>query len=214
MVRIPVSPRLIGAVLAFVVRLWHLTLRVERINTDVFTDPKLRAKRPVIMLWHDEIFPLIPAHAGERMACVVSQSKDGEILTRVLESFGFMTVRGSSSRGGMRALIAAKRVMDEQGVGIIFTVDGPRGPRHKVKPGAVFLARHAGSPIVPVRAVMSRAKVFHRAWDKFQLPWPFSRCTIIYGDPVFLPELGDDPAEMQKQCEHLEQIMNSLGKNL
>ena len=103
MVRIPVSPRLIGAVLAFFVRLWHLTLRVERLNTDVFTDPELRAKRPVIMLWHDEIFPLIPAHAGERMACVVSQSKDGEILARVLESFGFMSVRGSSSRGGMRA---------------------------------------------------------------------------------------------------------------
>jgi lysophospholipid acyltransferase (LPLAT)-like uncharacterized protein len=214
MVRIPVSPRFIGAVLAFVVRLWHLTLRVKRVNNEVFTDPELRAKRPVIMLWHDEIFPLIPAHAGERMACVVSQSKDGEILTRVLESFGFMTVRGSSSRGGMRALIAAKRIMDEQGVGIIFTVDGPRGPRHKVKPGAVFLASHAGSPIVPVRVVMSRAKVFHRAWDKFQLPWPFSRCTIIYGDPVFLPELGDDPEEMQRQCEQLEQIMNSLGKNL
>ena len=209
-----VSPRILGAILAFLVRLWHLTLRVERINIDVFMDPNLRARKPVIMLWHDEIFPLIPAHAGERMACVVSQSKDGEILTQVLERFGFMTVRGSSSRGGMRALVAAKRVMDEHGVGIIFTVDGPRGPRHKVKPGAVFLANHAGSPIVPVRAVMSRAKIFHRAWDKFQLPWPFSKCTIIYGDPVVLPDLGDDPEEMQRQCEHLEQIMNSLGTNL
>ncbi|UTF51873.1 lysophospholipid acyltransferase family protein [Desulfomicrobium sp. ZS1] len=213
MVRVPVSPRFLGAVLAWFVRLWHLTLRVERINTAVFTDPQLRAKRPVIMLWHDEIFPLIPAHAGERMACVVSQSKDGEILAAALKSFGFMSVRGSSSRGGMRALIAAKRVMDEQGVGVIFTVDGPRGPRHKVKPGALFLARLAGSPIVPVRAVMSRAKVFHRAWDKFQLPWPFSRCTIIYGEPIVLPDPGDDPAEMQRQCEYLEQIMNSLGKN-
>ncbi len=212
MVRVPVSPRFLGTALAWLVRLWHLTLRVERINTAVFTDPQLRAKRPVIMLWHDEIFPLIPAHAGERMACVVSQSKDGEILATVLKSFGFLTVRGSSSRGGMRALIAAKRVMDEQGVGVIFTVDGPRGPRHKVKPGALFLARHAGSPIVPVRVVMSRAKVFHRAWDKFQLPWPFSRCTIIYGDPVVLPDPGDDAEEMQRQCEQLEQIMNSLGK--
>jgi lysophospholipid acyltransferase (LPLAT)-like uncharacterized protein len=211
--RVSVSPWLLGTVLAWLVRLWHLTLRVERINTAVFTDPELRAKRPVIMLWHDEIFPLIPAHVGERMACVVSQSKDGEILAAALKSFGFMSVRGSSSRGGMRALIAAKRVMDEQGVGVIFTVDGPRGPRHKVKPGAVFLARYAGSPIVPVRAVMSRAKVFHRAWDKFQLPLPFSRCTIIYGNPVFVPELGDDPEEMQRQCEQLEQIMNSLGNN-
>lgn len=211
--RVPVSPGFIGAVLAFCVRLWHLTLRIERRNTDVFMDPALRARRPVIMLWHDEIFPLIPAHAGERMACVVSQSNDGEILARVLERFGFLTVRGSSSRGGMRALIAAKRIMDEQGVGVIFTVDGPRGPRHKVKPGAVFLANHAGSPIVPVRAVMSRAKIFHRAWDKFQLPWPFSKCTIIYGDPVTLPPVGDDPEEMRRICDQLEQIMNSLGNN-
>ncbi len=214
MVRVSVSPRFVGAVLAYFVRLWHLTLRVKRVNSEVFTDPELRAKRPVIMLWHDEMFPLIPAHAGERMACVVSQSKDGEILARALESFGYMTVRGSSSRGGMRALIAAKRIMDEQGVGVIFTVDGPRGPRHKVKPGAIFLANHAGSPIVPVRAVMTRAKIFHRAWDKFQLPWPFSKCTIIYGAPIFLSDLGDDPGDMQRHCEHLEQIMNSLGKNL
>lgn len=210
--RVPVSPRFIGAVLAWCVRLWHLTLRVERRNTEVFTDPGLRARRPVIMLWHDEIFPLIPSHAGERMACVVSQSNDGEILARVLESFGFLTVRGSSSRGGMRALVAAKRVMDEQGVGVIFTVDGPRGPRHKVKPGAIFLAQRAGSPIVPVRVLMSRSKKFQRAWDKFQLPWPFSQCTIIYGDPLTLPPVGDDPEEMRRQCEHLEQIMNSLGR--
>jgi lysophospholipid acyltransferase (LPLAT)-like uncharacterized protein len=209
-----VSPSFLGLVLAWLVRAWHLTLRVERRNAQVFTDPALRARRPVIILWHDEIFPLIPAHAGERMACVVSQSNDGEILATVLKSFGFLTVRGSSSRGGMRALIAAKRVMDEQGVGVIFTVDGPRGPRHKVKPGAVFLADHAGSPIVPVRVVMSRAKIFHRAWDKFQLPLPFSKCTIIYGDPVTLPPAGDDPEEMRRQCEHLEQVMNSLGSDV
>jgi lysophospholipid acyltransferase (LPLAT)-like uncharacterized protein len=213
-VRVSILPRFIGVVLAFFVRLWYLTLRVERLNTNIFMDPELRAKRPVIMLWHDEIFPLIPAHAGERMACVVSQSKDGEILARVLESFGFLTVRGSSSRGGMRALIAAKRVMDEQGIGVILTVDGPRGPRHKVKPGAIFLANHAGSPIVPVRALMRRAKIFHRAWDKFQLPWPFSRCTIIYGAPVFLPDPGDDSGDMQRQRDYLEQIMNALGNNL
>ncbi len=209
-----VSPSFLGFVLAWLVRAWHLTLRVERRNVEVFTDPALRARRPVIILWHDEIFPLIPAHAGERMACVVSQSNDGEILAAVLKSFGFLSVRGSSSRGGMRALIAAKRVMDEQGVGVIFTVDGPRGPRHKVKPGAVFLADHAGSPIVPVRAVMSRAKIFHRAWDKFQLPLPFSKCTIIYGDPVTLPPAGNDPEEMRRQCEHLEQVMNSLGSDV
>jgi len=203
---------LLGSVLAWAVRLWHLTLRVRRVNVDVFMDPGLRAQRPVVILWHDEIFPLIPFHEGESMACVVSQSRDGELLAEVLRRFGFLTVRGSSSRGGMRALVAAKRVMDEKGVGIIFTVDGPRGPRHKVKPGAIFLASHAGSPIVPVRAVMGRAKIFHRAWDKFQLPWPFSTCTIIYGTPMHLSLSGDDPGELDRLCLHVEQVMDSLGR--
>lgn len=209
-----VSPRILGAIITPLVRLWGRTLRITRFNLDVFKDPNLRAKRPVIILWHDEIFPLIPSHSDERMACVVSQSKDGELLATVLEGFGFRTVRGSSSRGGMRALVAAKRFMVEHDLGVIFTVDGPRGPRHKVKPGAVFLANMAGSPIVPVRVVMERAKIFHKAWDRFQLPWPFSRCAIIYGDPVNLPDCTKDPVEMQRQCELLEQIMNALGKTV
>ena len=209
--RLSIPPRLIGAILVPLVRLWAMTLRLERRNLAVFKDPELRARRPVIILWHDEIFPLIPSHSDERMACVVSQSKDGEILAAVLEGLGYRTVRGSSSRGGVRALIAAKRFMESHDLGVIFTVDGPRGPRHKVKPGAVFLANLAGSPVVPVRAVMERAKVFHRAWDKFQLPWPFSRCVITYGDPVDLPDCTRDPEELQRQCEALETIMNELG---
>lgn len=211
--RLSISPRLIGALIIPVVRLWSKTLRLTRRNVAVFNDPALRARRPVIILWHDEIFPLIPSHSDERMACVVSQSKDGEILAKVLEGFGFSTVRGSSSRGGMRALVAAKRFMEEHDLGVIFTVDGPRGPRHKVKPGAVFLANLAGSPVVPVRARMERAWIFHKAWDKFQLPWPFSRCVITYGDPVDLPDCTRDPEEMKRQCEAIEDIMDKLGRD-
>jgi lysophospholipid acyltransferase (LPLAT)-like uncharacterized protein len=212
-VRLSISPRLIGALIIPLVRLWSMTLRLTRRNVAVFNDPELRARRPVIILWHDEIFPLIPSHSNECMACVVSQSKDGEILATVLEGFGFSTVRGSSSRGGMRALVAAKRFMEEHDLGVIFTVDGPRGPRHKVKPGAVFLANLAGSPVVPVRARMERAWIFHKAWDKFQLPWPFSRCVITYGDPVDLPDCTRDPEAMKRQCEALEAIMDKLGRD-
>ena len=210
--RISIPPRLIGAILIPLVRLWSMTLRLTRRNLEVFRDPELRARRPVIILWHDEIFPLIATHSDERMACVVSQSKDGEILSTVLEGFGFRTVRGSSSRGGMRALVAAKRFMEEHDLGVIFTVDGPRGPRHKVKPGAVFLANLAGSPVVPVRVTMERAKIFHKAWDRFQLPWPFSRCVITYGQPVELPDCTRDPEEMKRQCAAIEDMMDALGR--
>ena len=112
-----VSPRMLAAVMTPLVRLWGRSLRVTRVNTETFLSRELRAQRPVIALWHDEIFPLIPHHEDEHMVCVVSQSRDGEILAQVLERFGFLTARGSSSRGGMRALVAAARLMKKQGVG-------------------------------------------------------------------------------------------------
>ncbi len=210
--KISVSPRLLGAILAPVVRLWGQTLRIERINAAGLFEPAVQARRPVVILWHDEIFPLIPAHADVGLACVVSQSQDGELLSRVLQRFGLATVRGSSSRGGLRALIAAKRFMDETGKGVIFTVDGPRGPRHQVKPGAIFLAEHAGSPIIPVRVIMEKSMIFQKAWDKFQLPWLFSRCSIIYGDLIELPPTGGDHTELERQCRFLEERMHALGQ--
>lgn len=211
--RITLPPHILSAPLTWLVRHWAATLRVTRRNADVFFDPQLRAQRPIVLLWHDEIFPLIPTHANERFACVVSQSRDGEILAQVLERFGFATVRGSSSRGGLRALIAAKKYMAATGCGVIFTADGPRGPRHKVKPGAVFLAEHAGSPIVPVRVLMDNAYTFDRSWDKFQVPWPWSRCQIRYGHPFYLPPTQGDENVLHRHCLYLEKTMHALGEN-
>lgn len=205
------SPKILARVISPLMRLWRLTLRIERVNYPVFRDPEIQAQKPVVVLWHDEIFPLILAHENEGKVCVVSQSQDGELLAQVLENFGFLTARGSSSRGGMRALVAAKRIMDKRGVGAIFTADGPRGPRHQVKPGAVFLATRCASPILPVRVIMDRTKIFHKAWDKFQLPLPFSRCTIIYGDPIYLSQPTGDADSMDQQCREVEQAMHKLG---
>lgn len=210
-VKIPVSPRILGALLVPLVRLWGKTLRFKRVNAEVVFDPALQARRPVVIVWHDEIFPLILAHADFGLACVVSQSQDGELLVQVLERFGFATVRGSSSRGGLRALIMAKRFMEKNNKGVIFTADGPRGPRHRIKPGAVFLAELAGSPIVLIRVKMEKSFVFKKAWDKFQLPWPFSRCSIIYSDPLDLPPVRDDDTKVEERCRWLESQMNILA---
>lgn len=206
-------PKMLAALITPLARLWGRTLHLERVNLDVFTDPGLRARRPVIILWHDEIFPLIPTHEGEGMVCVVSQSRDGELLTQVLRRFGFLAARGSSSRGGLRALIGARRLMDDHDVGAIFTVDGPRGPRHRVKPGAVFLAAQIGSPIVPVRAVMDRPYIFEKAWDKFQLPRLFSRCRIIYGQPMDMHVDVTNAQDLDRQCRRLEEVMDALGRS-
>lgn len=205
------APKTLASLISPLMRLWRLTLRIKRINFSTFRDPEIRAQNPVVIVWHDETFPLILAHENEGMVCIVSQSQDGELMAQVLERFGFLTARGSSSRGGMRALVAAKRLMDKRGVGVIFTADGPRGPRHRVKPGAVFLAARYASPILPVRVFMNRTKIFHKAWDKFQLPLPFSQCTITYGDPIYISGPVDDADSMGQHCQALEQAMNKLG---
>jgi hypothetical protein len=163
----------------------------------------------IFALWHDELFPLTYLHRNEGVVAVVSSSKDGEILARVMERLGFGTVRGSSSRKGLKALLAALKEVRTKGRHVVLTVDGPRGPRHQAKPGAVFLASKAGVPILPVRVRISRAKIFEKAWDRFQLPLPFARCEAIYGEPYQVPEKLDASslaAEQDRLTKKLEAL--------
>jgi lysophospholipid acyltransferase (LPLAT)-like uncharacterized protein len=93
---------------------------------------------------------------------------------------------------------------------VVVTVDGPRGPRHKVKEGAVYLAAKAGAPLVPLRIFMSRSFIFQNAWDKFQLPWPGARCRVVYGRP-YRVSAEMTAEEMVRECSRLEGLLNALG---
>jgi lysophospholipid acyltransferase (LPLAT)-like uncharacterized protein len=168
-------------------RLWGSTLRFTRVNHQAMTSRTQQGQSMIFALWHDELFPLTYLHRNEGVVAVVSSSKDGEILARVMKRHGYGTVRGSSSRKGLKALLAALREVKVKGHHVVLTVDGPRGPRHEAKPGAIFLASKAQVPIMPVRVRISHAKVFHKAWDRFQLPLPGARCKAIYGEPYMVP---------------------------
>ncbi|WP_084185386.1 lysophospholipid acyltransferase family protein [Desulfonatronum thiodismutans] len=164
----------------------------------------------VVPIWHDELFPLIYLHRNQGAVAVVSQSRDGEFLSQVLTRFGIQLARGSSRRGGVAALIAARKEMRARNADVVVTVDGPRGPRHKVKEGVVYLASKAGAPLIPLRVFMSRSFVFQKAWDKFQLPWPGARCRVVYGRPYRVPaEMTAE--EMARECLRLENMLNALG---
>lgn len=135
----------------------------------------------VYVLWHGQMLPVLWKH-HPRTGVLVSEHTDGEVITRVLERFGMFGVRGSSSRGGTRALLEAVQVV-RSGLDMAFTPDGPRGPRHSFAPGALILAHRAGVPLVSIVAHVDRKWSF-KSWDRFELPKPFARITVLYDAPV------------------------------
>ncbi len=203
-----ISPGLTAPFINIFYRLWCSTLRIRQTGRKL--EELEEAGTPaMVCLWHDEVFALMHVRRALRVVTIVSQSRDGEYLARLLQALGLTTARGSSSRGGLKALLRMARLMRGGGYTGCITVDGPRGPRHVAKPGAFILSFHAQVPIVPVRLFPHRAKIF-RSWDRFQLPLPFSRVDIVFGEPYMpqMTELTDDVLE--RECRELERRLEAL----
>lgn len=209
----PASPKTFSGRLAspvyFLYRLWCRSLRYTEINRAAIETTTDHGRPVVLCLWHDELFPLIYLKRQLNIIALVSQSGDGDLLAGVLERMGLETARGSSSRGGVKALLAAAKRMREAGLCGCVTVDGPRGPRHQVKEGAVFLASRADAPIVPIRLFMERRKVF-KSWDRFQLPLPFSRVTMVCADAYRVDCDPRDAEAVAQECRRLEEKLEAL----
>ena len=205
--RIP--PWLIAPVVSGLYRLWCSTLRIRETGREGLDALHAEGKPAVYALWHDELFALMHVRRDLRIVTIVSQSNDGEYLARLLQALGLKTARGSSSRGGLKALLHTARLMREESYNACITVDGPRGPRHKVKPGAIILAFRTPAPVIPIRLFPHRAKTF-RSWDRFQLPLPFSKVDIVFGTPYFLSATELTESTLERERLELEQRLNAL----
>lgn len=194
-----IPPALLAPLVTVIYRLWSLTLRYEQPGRDLVEQLDGQGKKLVFCLWHDELFSALRVARKLRLAAVVSRSGDGELLARVMRNLGMKTARGSSSRGGAAALRQALELMQKENCNGCVTVDGPRGPRHKVKDGAFFIAHHTDALLVPVRIFNMRAKRFN-SWDRFQLPMLFSRVRVAFGTPYALgrQELGQEVLEQAR----------------
>lgn len=144
------------------------------------------SRRVILVFWHSRILLISHLFQRENALILVSRSKDGEIIARILERQGHEPLRGSSSRGGLRALSGMIRKMKQSGRPAVVIPDGPRGPRHRVQPGVITLAKKTGFPIVPVSYSARRRKVFN-SWDRFILPAPLTPCKVVFGDPLNVP---------------------------
>ncbi len=173
--------RMLAGVGAWLVRLWIFTLRYRIVDrAGVLESPP---EKPLLwVFWHNKLF--VMPHLFERYfpgrlgAALASASKDGEIISAFLERFGIRAIRGSSSRGGGRALIEMKRAI-EAGYIMAITPDGPRGPRYSISPGVVKLAQITGGLILPIHVTYSSYWQL-KTWDGFMIPKPFSRIHITF----------------------------------
>jgi lysophospholipid acyltransferase (LPLAT)-like uncharacterized protein len=166
-------------------------------------------RQPIYCLWHDRIFAGTYFLRDRRIVVITSQSLDGEYIARFLKRFGFGTVRGSSSRGGVKALVEMIRYM-RQGLAMAFTVDGPRGPRYVAKTGPIILAKKTGNPILPFSVECARYWTVN-SWDRMQIPKPFTRARFMIAEPIHVSAEMDETtfeskrAELQHQLEALVQ---------
>ena len=177
--RLKVPPAAARALAGPLVRSLALSWRIRLVHEErwrVLHDAK---RSHVFLLWHEALLPLLWQHRNQGVAIVVSEARDGQYLADLAASLGYRTVRGSSTRGGARALLGAVRELQASRA-VAFTPDGPRGPRRELKPGVVAAAQRGGAVIVPIHAEADRAWRLH-SWDRFVIPKPLARVRITYG---------------------------------
>ncbi|MEO8337275.1 MAG: lysophospholipid acyltransferase family protein [bacterium] len=184
-------------------RLLAGTWRMRSHNIEGLHTARANDQRIIFALWHGELLPLLWQHRGENVAIVISEHRDGEIVAQIAESLGYSTVRGSSSKGGSRALIGLMREIDAGRDGAI-TPDGPRGPAHVFAPGVAVAAQRTGALIVPIRASASRSWRL-KSWDKFLIPKPFARVDVHYGELT-----GVDAASPREAALHAPRLQAIL----
>lgn len=178
------------------------TVRFKVVGWEKLTKILSDGKGGLVLPWHG--VTILPIYYCRHMGfySLVSLSNDGDLQDRLLRSRGFKTVRGSSGRGGARALLELTRKLQEGGV-MAHTPDGPKGPPKKVQPGTVYLAKRSGCPVLPVGIACKPCKRL-RSWDSHMIPYPFSRAVIFFGDPISISTEEDDT----DAAARIEQAMN------
>ena len=192
----------------WLLRLLGATWRVRVYGRQALLARTASEARVVYTLWHGQMLPVVWAHR-QPTSVMVSEHRDGEIIARILGRLGFGTVRGSSSRGGARALLGAIQVL-KQGVDLAITPDGPRGPRHAYAPGALLAAFRAGAALIPIVAHVDRGWQL-KSWDRFEIPKPFARITVVYGTPV-VPVASDARAVAEMTGVFQERMLDELAR--
>jgi lysophospholipid acyltransferase (LPLAT)-like uncharacterized protein len=160
------------------------TWRWRHVNRETLLAHRAKGQAVIQAFWHGQLLAMMIEARKQNVMVMVSEHGDGEIISRALSRLGFGLVRGSSSRGAARALLAGAREV-ENGHDLIVTPDGPRGPAKSVAPGAAAIAQRTGAPIMPIGIYASRAWRL-KSWDSLMIPKPFAIVRVAYGPPLLV----------------------------
>jgi lysophospholipid acyltransferase (LPLAT)-like uncharacterized protein len=197
----------IAAILTPVLRTLGATWTWQEEGTEHLDRIRSQGRQPIYALWHGRIFPGTLYLRNRDIVVMTSENFDGEWVARIIRRFGFQPARGSTSRGGARALAQLRREM-RAGRPTAFTVDGPRGPAGVAQPGAIWLAGATGNPVLPFH-IEASASWTTNSWDRHQVPKPRSRVVAIFGTPIEVPKgASDDVIEAKRQS--LESALDLL----
>ncbi len=178
--------RLVSFLIYWFARLTAMTVRMRVVGEDQVQALQEAGRGVILVTWHGRTLLPITRFRNCGYWALISTSRDGEYQNRIFQRFGFRTVRGSTSaRGAVQAALTMTKHL-KTGATLAFTPDGPRGPMHEVKPGAVFMAQKSGAAIIPVGVSAFPRRLAH-SWDQYLVPYPFSRAVWIYGDPISIP---------------------------
>ena len=201
--------RFVGVLGKTVIDALFLSCPIRKID-EVGAAELIAGKKVIGVFWHSRILLCAYMHKGLDAAIMVSKSEDGEVIAQVIHRQGHYPVRGSSTRGGAEAMDHMAEILKSTRRIAVMIPDGPQGPRHKVQPGVISLAKKTGYPILPFTYGAKNVHIFP-SWDRFLLPFPLSPCTLIYGRPVRVPEDADREIFKEKQQE-LETEMNRITR--
>jgi len=190
-------------VLSALARTWRYSI----INEEALKRVRSEGRPFIFSLWHGHLLPLLWHHRGSNVAILISEHRDGELIARTAQWLGYNLVRGSTTRGGERALLSLVREL-KAGREVAITPDGPRGPARKFAPGALIAAQRSGARILPIAASADRAWRLG-SWDRFVIPKPFARITVAYAESTTV----DAPTARAaaEESPRLEALMNEAA---
>ncbi len=196
----------IGPILIYIL---GMTLKIEWVGEENLDILRKEKKSVIYAFWHGRMLIFTYSHRRQRIHVLISQHQDGEFIARIIHHLGFVSVRGSTTRGGSKALFEmCKKTASGFDVGI--TPDGPKGPGFQVQPGTIYIAQRSGMPVIPItNSAKNRFNL--SSWDRFLIPKPFSKAVILLGKPIYVPaectpqQLEEKRIELEKQLIKLTQ---------